>query len=409
MQQKVRYSLLFMSLLAAACCALFVYLTRGMAKESIGLVPWFDDSYHNFRGKINIVGPMTAVLLAIFTLVLYCVSEGRIWGGRVVSSFAVLSSGVLSVLCALASVRSARCLSIEEYLGQLESATHEIPRPGVKHTYERLGFSGRHLPDQPMITEYRAGPHGRRENVIGDLRVLQSCAKEGCRLALAPSAEDPPPWDSITEASPLQRWNEALRFTRDPSGEVLFLDKPEPHFEPYLVGSGGDAAGRSKPEPHREFHLVGGRWEAVELSPLRVAAKTSAPSAWLWTGLAGLAVVGALVAARRRVASRRQVLKAARAGTLSKDGRVTFEDGSVIRVDPPPAIAPGPVLVLRDLSSSTYRHNDALAGKDIRAGTLEKHLTKLRFDVLRCEAAAAAVASLAAAPLVGAATVGLVF
>lgn len=392
MRQKWRCFPLITSVAAAMCGAFLVYASRaeGLASIRLAASPPVD----------LVIAPVLPILLAVLLSIPLLTDHGRAWGARVVSGFAWLSTATLLLLCAVGLVRSVCRPSIYEYLDQLRAATREIPQPGVKYSRERLGLSGMRLPERPMITEYREGPHGLRTSLVGDVTVIHLCASDGCRVGLAqspggldgpdtgPSPESPEQWATILGGAPLQRWDQVLQLIRDPSGTILFLDAPD--------------------RPPAEFHLVDGRWKEVAFSAERIASKTSAPSAWLWTGVAGLAVAGLLLVLRRRVASRRRVLEAARAGTFGQDGRVTFDDGTVMRVDPPPTLAPGPVLVFRDLSSSTYRENDVLSQKDIRAGSLEDQLAKLRFDLLRCDAALAAVACLTAAPLLGATMAGLV-
>ncbi len=405
---KWRCSPLATSFAVAACSVLLAYVGRETALLLIDLKPWPRPYYLLEDWRVIPVAPALAALLTSLACTSLSPGSGWPWGGRIVSGLAILSTAALVAFCTLVLTRTATRPPIDAYLDHLAHATHVIPPPGIEYQRQELQIVVTIPPWKPgdpkgprpvLVTDYRPGPEGFRVFSIGDQWILQLCQSDGCWIEIAPSAEDLDArpenkalqpilsWISALRNAPLQRWNEALRFTVDPGGSVLFLDKPD---------------------PHREFHLVEGRWEAVEFSARRIAARTSAPSAWLWTALAGLGLVGILYAVRRRVSSRRRVLEAARPGTLGEDGRVTFEDGAIVRVDPPPSLAPGPVLVLRDLSGSTYRQNDVLSRKDIRAGSLGEHLAKLRFDLLRCEAAIVAVACLTAAPLLGAALVGLV-
>ncbi|MEZ4301412.1 MAG: hypothetical protein R3B70_41140 [Polyangiaceae bacterium] len=325
---------------AATSCALLVYWTRATALDLIGLESSFVGPCPS---AIHVNG---AVAVAAFLAVGLGALLGRVKGGPLragglVSALALLLTAALFVLCALEVRRAVAREPIEQYLAHLRSDLHEIPPPGVEHrrvnptlnvTKQLLQEVRQGVYQGPpfMVSEYKEGPHGERESVIGGVRVSQSCASEGCRLDLAEDSETVRPHRSFSAASPLQRWDEALRFVRDPSGKTLFLDKPD---------------------PTRELRLTEGRFISVSFSAADIAVVTSPPSPWKWAGFGGLAVVVAIHALRR--------WRSARGRPLSVDQTATSE------------------------------------------------AEELRLSVLRLDAAAACVACLAAAPLIGAAMAGL--
>ncbi|MEZ4310467.1 MAG: hypothetical protein R3F14_20690 [Polyangiaceae bacterium] len=236
-------------------------------------------------------------------------------------------------------------------------------------------------------TTYSPGPPGQKEQTFGGLKVVQLCAEYHCELTLLPAGEDagPPPMPSSPQF--WLDWDDSVWGVLSPTEEDVFL-----HV-------GGKAS---------VLRLTDGRYQRVDPTPKSVAARTSPPLAWLGTGLAGLFIVALIHLLRRRLRRRRSALLAARKGTLEADGRVTFEDGSVAQLEGPPALPCGPVLVLGGSAGATYRHNETLSEKDMLTGTVDEHLEELRLRVLRYNAAAACVACLSAAPLVGALLVGLV-
>ncbi|MEZ4310466.1 MAG: hypothetical protein R3F14_20685 [Polyangiaceae bacterium] len=384
------YTLLITVLGSAAMTAILVDLSYGAARGAIDLGPWVSDGTYP-SSDIWPFGIMVGVIALIAVFLSGAVPAERPSAGAAIVGFSVASMVVLALLGATSLVKAGRYPAIEDYLLALRTSTLEIPPPGAGQESIHKTPHGLPAPDLTARMKYLPGPEGVRSSLIGDMKLVQHCegAVSGCKLAFAESSQEvaSSQGDVLLAEAPIQGWGEALRFAKEPGEAALFL---------------------ARYTPPRRLALSNGWYRPVGFSPQYIAARTSPPRAWLGTGLAGLFIVALIHLLCRRLRRRRSALRAARKGTLEADGRVTFEDGSVAQLEGPPALPCGPVLVLGGSAGVTYRHNETLSERDMLTGTVDEHLEELRLRVLRYNAAAACVACLSAAPLVGALLVGLV-
>ncbi len=94
---------------------------------------------------------------------------------------------------------------------------------------------------------------------------------------------------------------------------------------------------------------------------------------------------------------------------MRADGWVSFPDGPAVRVEGLTSVPPGPVLAPERTSNGGPYRDASLLAENLVAGTHAEHAAATQWEVLRHEATVLAIASLAAAPLVAAGLVGLVW
>ncbi|MBK8259602.1 MAG: hypothetical protein IPK82_43970 [Polyangiaceae bacterium] len=327
-----------------------------------------------------VVGYVLLVCIVLFS------GRGRPWAARIISRLSIVSAAVLVVLCSVGIITSLRRTPIDDYFMHLQRADVTIPPPGEKYTYQESGPLTTYNwpnPSYETRTGYREGVHGLRTTTVGEVKVFQLCAKEGCRLIFGASDAVPPDHSAFDSTALLQRWSEAVQIVLDPKKEFLFFS---PGWE--------------------EFHLESGYWKRVPFSAKRIAARTSAPNAYFWVSVPGLVLVGFLLLLRRRLAADERRLQNARAAVLGWDGEITFDDGTTGRIAGKVPFF-GPIAVVAPTKGSAYRSKLELLPADVRSGKVEDLLAQAHLNLAKYDAAVVATAWFGAAPMVAAAMIGL--
>jgi hypothetical protein len=135
----------------------------------------------------------------------------------------------------------------------------------------------------------------------------------------------------------------------------------------------------------------------------------SPPRAWIWCAGLGFLLAMLALAARRRAVKWASAVGRARVGVLGADGLIAFSDGTSAKVASA-AISPGPVLWFANPQMGAESGNVPIVSEaELVAGTRAEQVDAAMNEAVRYQAWALAVASLAAAPLVGAAFAGLLF
>ncbi|MEZ4310610.1 MAG: hypothetical protein R3F14_21415 [Polyangiaceae bacterium] len=358
----------------ALAYGLFVNL-RGAIADGLHLAPWTAPPWR--------VTPVLTSTWPLFVAVLVIVgaapSQKMGAKGRLVSCTyraALAATCVVVLACGLAPEK-AHAGPVLRYSSALARTETSIPAPGEPRS---------NLPARSGVT-YLPGQRGDRSVRTGDLTVVRVCEEHGCRLALS-SEGDPPivmsKWDT---AQPMQYWPHALRVAGDPAGKRVYL------------AMDGDLTVYSR---------VWDRWVLGGLDPADLAAETAPPARWFWLGVAGLLAIAAAHLLRARASSAHaRMLARARAATLDADGRIAFEDGAHAKLGGPPPGASGPVIVLGSSPGTPYREPEAVRPEDVIPGSMAEHLQTGILDSLRRDLAILAIAAATGAPLLAAASCGL--
>ncbi len=250
---------------------------------------------------------------------------------------------------------------------------------------------------RPFHVSVAAGEH---RTTAGDLTVVYDCDFSQCQIGIVDDPAAPRSIPAITKDAPRVAHATELVLIRDALDLALIrATELRPMF----------SVGRPAVDL-LAFRHVEGRWQSEPFRPGFVTGRASPPLPWIVLGCAGLLLTALPWMARLRAARRGRRLARAAAGTLSEDGWVLFPQGPAARVMGAPSVPPGPVLVLDGpANGGPYPNGLALPADALVAGTHEVYAEATEREVLKLEAMALAIASLATTPLAAAAMAGLVW
>jgi hypothetical protein len=301
-----------------------------------------------------------------------------------------------------------RCVSVPVLglliLLSLASAIAARGRPGIDDYLGKVLAPGVATPVGARFSGYCSGasrlgaPHSERREDASDVSVLSDCEDYGyCEMVLVDRNVR-----ATVAAANGSRWTVSSCANLDVAriAPDMMLVRAQSHPSEVLSFSIESKL--------TVFRREEGRWMITALPPGWLLAHAGPPRGSIVCAFGGLLLIALLGFGRRRARRRVTALDRVREGVPEAGGWIVFEDGTTVPLASPTTLAPGPVLVLaHTLVGTGYRDGKTLAATDILPGILAEHVAADANEVLRYEAWALAIAGVTAAPLVAAASVGL--
>ncbi|KYF63383.1 hypothetical protein [Sorangium cellulosum] len=229
------------------------------------------------------------------------------------------------------------------------------------------------------------------EHAVAGLVVTRTCDTE-CKVSIAADTTIPPASESsyFVEHVPPEA---SLAVRRNSAADLVLIEPLD-----------GDADPR--PLAFRGSHLA-----PVDLYPEDLLGVAGPPLSWFVVAAAGVLFAGFVAQRRRRARKRFERLASAPAGTRDEGGWITFDEPLPgLRLPPDHDGPTGRVLVLSgaEARAVTYRDAGQPGVVEVLPGERGALLAGARGELVRLDALALAAALLTAAPLLAAASRGLV-
>jgi len=240
------------------------------------------------------------------------------------------------------------------------------------------------------------GPPGVRTQQREGLTFIQDCDIAGCTIGMSSSSAEAAP----RRSSLVQDWNDILHLWIDERNGAVYVQREA--LNAYIRMDGVTYV----------FERTAEGWVPGALDPQRVIARTSAPTVWILVSGLLLAVSVIQWLLRRRAMAHLRALDGARSGFLGEDGVVRFgDDFPPLTLSTPTETQAGPVTVVFGPFAKGERLPSlgTIHGEWVFEGNIDALREEALLQMLGRDSSILAVASLAMAPLIAAATVGLLF